>query len=213
MSGIDKHNFEYIPEVTQNSELEPSREQLNQSPRVVIYGQMGHSYYGGAIKMSEVLKTYLESHNMTDDDVIMSRNIDNISDAFYRGHRSPKPTGDIKMEIDKVSRPNLMPKFLSMVMHKKQQVALMQDSSQKDALEVVKDTVPSAVFVFPKMRQYDNGNGMTVDTPIGAIEELCEKNGVPIVCISEDTTQQDLMEIVRELPASPISDSGSNSLV
>lgn len=197
---------EYI-EGAENVEIESSSEKIAKSPRVVIYGQMS-GHYGGAREMAEVLKTYLEFNKKTDDNVVISRDIDNIEYAFYKGHRLPKTATEPQEATDSLERPRFMPRLLSKLKHNKEVAVVPSAESQEyideEGTDEVKDTLPSVVFVYPKMRQYMDGfYGATVDTPVEAIERLCADNGVPFVRISESMSPDELAGMISDIPPVP----------
>ncbi len=57
------------------------------------------------------------------------------------------------------------------------------------------DTKPLAVISTPQMRQYMDGGmtGMTLDTPVEYIRELCERHGVPYWPITHEELAQDAL--------------------
>ncbi len=88
-------------------ELEKSTGEVTRHvPRVVIYGQVPYrwdaatdtstgGHYEGAKQISVALSTYLKEHGVADDGVVISRQVDNIDNVFYRGNRADVPEPDI----------------------------------------------------------------------------------------------------------------------
>lgn len=195
MSEIEpKTNMEIVP----LPEAEPSSETLSQSPRVVIYGQT-KGFYGGATELGDALETYLGDRGMSDERVVLSRITDNIEESFYRGRRAVRSAENVVPTPSRGGRLRRMLGAVSLPRSRQKAVSTAEVALPVAPVEV-EDSIPSAVFVFPKMREYWNGNGSTVDTPVEKIRALCLEHGVPMVIIGEDTTQKELTSAISELP-------------
>ncbi|PKL31839.1 hypothetical protein CVV43_00070 [Candidatus Saccharibacteria bacterium HGW-Saccharibacteria-1] len=186
-------------EIIETNEIERSNETLDISPRVVIYGQMS-PFYGGAIELKDALKTYLGDHGMSDERVIFSRVAGNINEAFYKGRRKAESVEAAVMPLTKREKIRNLLGSISLRLSGKESTSITETTSD-NMPAVIEDTLPTAVFVFPKMRHYsENGQGMTVDTPVEYIKRLCSEHDVPMVMIDENTTQSELVSSIGELP-------------
>lgn len=186
-------------EIETINDIERSGEALDIAPRVVIYGQM-EPFYGGSVELAEALKIYLGDRGMSDERVILSRVAGNINEAFFKGRRQPRSIESDIMPPVKQGKLRTLLGSISLRLSGKENTYTTETVSSS-VPEVVEDTIPTAVFVFPKMRDYwENGQGMTVDTPVEYIERLCSEHGVPVVVISENTTQSELVHSISELP-------------
>jgi hypothetical protein len=182
-----------------NTENKQSPEVLNTSNRVLVFG----SRVSEAFKLAEDFEKYLEEKGIPTPSVEVCRDIQYISDAFYK-----KPPENLVNNVSKKtatlnsskSLSELIKRGLDLIDHKPREEVLQPDTSSNDIPHIL----PFGVIVLPEMRLYTpDGVGMTVDSPYEQIEELCKKNGVPIIKIgdteSKEITPEQLSQGVVEI--------------
>lgn len=156
-----------------NNELELStdvidltKEMAPAKPRFVIFGSRTSGAYGTATAFEE----YLTDHGFEDAQVDAVRNAAFINDAFFN-----TPPEDMSREFTESKRPGVLRK-LGLTLLRREVVAQEEDS--KD--------LPQGVVVFPEMRQYmPSGSGMSIPSPREYIQDLCDKNSVPVIFMED----------------------------
>ncbi|HSX23709.1 MAG TPA: hypothetical protein VLE74_01285 [Candidatus Saccharimonadales bacterium] len=88
-------------------EKRASGELTKYAPRVVIYGQFPYRVdpvtgnrksggcFSGAEEIMDALGLYLKERGLSDDGLVMSRQLFNIRDAFYTGRRGDRPAPEV----------------------------------------------------------------------------------------------------------------------
>lgn len=190
-------------------EIEPSSEVFNRSPRVVIYGQTIEGNFSGSVELKALLSDYLKQNDLSDESVTQMRSVEGIEDYFWNEHidiETKNKTNPEKNTLEVFKRKSKLRTLLGAVSLRKNvegisSVVIPVDNAKTS--NVSEKTIPTAVFVFPYMREHGPyGNG-TIETPIDIIEELCLDNGVTMVDMSHIERQQ-LVDVVKGLPVPPI---------
>ena len=142
---------------------EPSKSEIAPTkPRFVIFG----SRISGAYVTATAFEEYLAAHGFEDAQVDAVRDVAFINDAFYNTHPE-----DASRELPASKRAGVLRRLGLTLLRR--EVAVQE--------EVAKD-LPHGVVVFHEMRQYmPSGSGMFIPSPREYIQELCDKNGVPVI--------------------------------
>ena len=120
---------------------------------------------------------FLTTHGFDDAQVDAVRDVAYINDAFY--NTSPEETSSMDPTLKRKG-----------VMRRVGRTLLRRDVAIQE--EVAKD-LPQGVVVFPEMRQYmPNGSGMFIPSPREYIQDLCDKNGVPVIFMETVKNEADL---------------------
>lgn len=183
------------PNTANSAELAP------QTPRFVIYG----TRVAGAQELSDLIASKLEDKGVATDAITYSRSVDNIENAFFnREHPIKSREADQNSAAVPLSLASRAIKLLggsslkSLRHNYPGDVAVPVSTTGNQEL-----STPTGVFVFPEMRQYsENGAvGMTIDTPLERIEELCSKYNVPLVRVERTSDPAELVQEIGEITA------------
>jgi len=171
--------------LSQSDSLDLSPEIIHTKSRFLIFG----SRISGAYGTADGFEKHLVALGFEDARVDAVRDAAYITDAFYNSSRA----GD-SLELE--------PSKPSGVLHRLGNLILRREATTSPD-DAIKD-LPQGVIVFPQMRQYTpSGMGMFIHSPRDYIQDLCDKNQVPVIFIEDLHSEAELANSVSAFAVGP----------
>ena len=182
---IKKENTKKDTLVSQSDTLVSSQEAIPTKPRFLIFG----SRISGAYGTADAFEKHLAALGFEAAQVDAVRDAAYIDDAFYNISQA---ADSLELEPSKPS--GVLRRLGNLILRR--EVATSPDDAGKD--------LPQGVVVFPQMRQYtSSGSGMFIHSPRDYIQDLCDKNQVPVIFIEDLHSEAELANSVSAFTVGP----------